>query len=45
MEPLQAHCQRGLGRVARRQGRTRRGDHLLAAADRLYRRLGMVRWL
>jgi tetratricopeptide (TPR) repeat protein len=45
MEPLRAHCQRGLGRLARRQGRARQADRLLDAARRRYRRLGMVRWI
>jgi DNA-binding SARP family transcriptional activator len=45
MEPLRAHCHRGLARVALRQGRAREADDHLAEATRRLRALGMTRWL
>ena len=45
MEPLRAHCHRGLGRLARRQGRERQARDFLAEADRLHRAMEMTRWL
>jgi tetratricopeptide (TPR) repeat protein len=45
MEPLRAHCHRGLGRLAERQGRAREAGDFLAEADRLHGAMEMTRWL
>ena len=45
MQPLQARCQLGLGRLYRRQGRVDEAGASLTAASRLLRALGMLRWV
>jgi tetratricopeptide (TPR) repeat protein len=45
MQPLQAHCQRGLGLLWRQMGRIELARTTLVAAGDLYRRLAMSFWL
>ena len=45
MQPLLGHCERGLGVVARRQGREEDSRRLLTAARARYAELGMTAWV
>ncbi|HSF03997.1 MAG TPA: tetratricopeptide repeat protein, partial [Solirubrobacterales bacterium] len=45
MRPLRAHCHLGLGRLARRTGSRRDADGHLTAATRLFREMGLSRWV
>jgi hypothetical protein len=44
MEPLRAHCHRGLGRLARCARRTTEAEHHDAIARRLFAAMAMTRW-
>ena len=45
MRPLVAHCDLGLGRLARQDGREGEAEELIGTATALYRELGMDGWL
>jgi tetratricopeptide (TPR) repeat protein len=45
MQPLQAHCHRGLGRLYQRQGDPEAGSSEVAVARELFRAMDMTFWL
>jgi Flp pilus assembly protein TadD len=45
MQPLQAHCHHGLGRLYGRTGRAEQARAALTAAIDLYRAMAMTFWL